>query len=829
MSPKSNRYFCLHAHFYQPPRENPWTGIIPPQPSAWPFENWNSRIARECYLPNACARISRSDGKPLRFINNYSYFNFNFGPTLLSWYEKAFPSYYRRLVEAGQESRRKCGHSSAIAQGYNHIIMPLASFQDRLTQAIWGIEDFKMRFGFMPEAMWLPEAAADDATMRLLIDMGLKYVILSPYQIQAIKEPGSAQWTDVSSGNFNTKRPYIWKDRHVSADGYAKERSIAVFVYDGPLSKAAAFEGLLNNSSVFADRIQGCFTDSAENGEDQLVTMAVDGETFGHHHKYAEMTLAYAFHKELKDRGIQVVNLGEYLELNPPKAEIKIKAGPDGEGTAWSCAHGVRRWKGGCPCGSENGDSTEWRKHLRNALNFLRDSAARLYAKHGAEYFKDPWAARNNALPVLFNVKENAIIRFFAENSPRPLTKDEQKKALSLLEMQKNAMFMFTSCGWFFSDVSRIETLQNLRYAARVCETMRAFDPDMPAAAETEFLNILAEAKSNYAAEGSAKDMFLRLVRENRKACEKAAAFNVAKEMFFDSPEAEAAETVSVKKRRNLGNTLAASGTTEISRGNEASPAAFAYLRKGQEFPKMFFAPLEKEKEFEKALDSGTPEQAESIISAVPGTVKITFDDFSPEEKNRYAWMLAIAVRDNHSAYTLSILNDYLYLLRQLPEHELNAWGPLKSQAANYARLAADIMLRKTARLTTENNIRSLANLAESIKEAGIQQALSPSPETALLLARKIASPVLEKPSLNNLALFHLAVKAARLLNAEHTLFHLQNYLHEIMKKADSIRNIPGMASLLEQIRKDAGLDTLIVEKQYSAAIKKEPELCAYR
>lgn len=810
MSTKSNRFFCLHAHFYQPPRENPWTGIIPPQPSAWPFENWNSRIARECYLPNACARISRSDGKPLRFVNNYSYFNFNFGPTLLNWYEKAFPSYYKRLVQAGQESRRKSGHSSAIAQGYNHIIMPLASFQDRLTQAIWGIEDFKMRFGFMPEAMWLPEAAADDSSMRLLIDLGLKYVILSPYQIQAVREPGSAKWTDVSSGCFNTKKAYVWKDSQPGASGMAHERSIAVFVYDGPLSKAAAFEGLLNNSSAFAERIQGCFTNDPVNGESQLVTMAVDGETFGHHHKYAEMTLAYAFHKELKDRGIQVVNLGEYLELNPPQAEIRIKAGPDGEGTAWSCAHGVRRWKGGCPCGSENGDSTEWRRPLRNALNCLRDSAAAFYAKHGAEYFKDPWAARNNALPVLFNAKEDSKIKFFAENARRILNEDEQKKALSLLEMQKNAMFMFTSCGWFFSDVSRIETLQNLRYAARVCEAMRNFDPELAAAAETSFLAMLDEAKSNYAVEGSARDMYLRIVRENKKASEKAAAFQVAKKLFFDSPEKETAEIVYVKKRRNINHTLAAAGITEICRGNETMPAAFAYLRDGQEFPKMFFAGENMEQELEKALDSETPEKAESELSGIPGIVKVKFDDFSPEEKNLYAWMLAIAVRDNHSQDTLSILNDYLYLLGQLPEHNLSAWGPLKSQAANYARLAADIMLRKTARSATADNIRSLAALAERIKEAGVQQAFDPAPETGLLLAKRFAAPVLEKPSLDNLALFHLAVKAARLLNAEHTLFHLQNYLHEIMKMSDKIRNVPGMASLLEQIKKDADMDAML-------------------
>lgn len=804
---KNNRFFCLHAHFYQPPRENPWTGKIPPQLSAWPFENWNSRIARECYLPNACARISRGDGKPLYFVNNYSYFNFNFGPTLLSWYEQAFPSYYRRIVEAGQKSRLERGHSSAIAQGYNHIIMPLASPQDRLTQAIWGIEDFKTRFGFMPEAMWLPEAAVDEDTMRLLIDLGLRYVILSPYQIQSIREPGSANWTDVSSGNFDTTRPYLWKDSKPAKNGNTKERSIAVFVYDGPLSKAAAFEGLLNNSSTFADRIQGCFTNDPAHGENQLVTMAVDGETFGHHHKYAEMTLAYAFHKELKDRGIQVVNFGEYLQKNPPQWELRIKAGPDGEGTAWSCAHGVRRWKGGCPCGSENGDSTEWRGPLRNALNYLRDSVADFYAKEGTRYFKDTVAARNNALPVLFGNDKNAQDRFFAENSPHPLNEEDRKKALQLLEMQKNAMFMFTSCGWFFSDVSRIETMQNLRYAVRVCETMRDFDAEKASETENHFLSLLAEAKSNYPAEGSARDMYIRLARENKKAAEKSAAFAVAKKLFFDSQE-NGSEKPVITKRRNSRNTLEAVGETEVGCGNEIRKAAFAYFRKGQEFPKMYFAPNNNLGEMENALEIPQPELAESHIMTIPGTVQITFEDFSPEEKSRYAWLLATAVRDNHSSDTLSILNDYLYLLKQMPEKELNSWGPLKSQAANYARLAADIMLRKTARSATEENIRALADLAERIQEAGVRQAFDPAPEMGLLLARSVAVPVLESPDLNNLSLFHLAVKAARLLNAGHTMFHLQNYLHDIINQAD-IEGKPGMASLLEEIKKEAGMDAM--------------------
>lgn len=797
--PQNNRFFCLHTHFYQPPRENPWTGKIPPQPSAYPFENWNLRIARECYLPNACARINRGDGKALAFVNNYSYFNFNFGPTLLSWYEKAFPSYYNLLIEAGRKSREERGHSSAIAQGYNHIIMPLASFQDRLTQAIWGIDDFTRRFGFMPEAMWLPEAAVDENTLRLMIDLGMKYVILSPYQIQAVKEAGSSKWTDVSNGHFNTRRPYLWRDDQPGA----KNRSIAVFVYDGPLSKAAAFEGLLSSSSALAERIQACFTESDEN---QLVSMAVDGETFGHHHKYAEMTIAYAFSQELKDRGIQVVNYGEYLEKNPPQAEVLIKEGPDGDGTSWSCAHGIRRWKGGCTCGTENGDSAEWRKPLRQALNLLRDNAAEVYSKEAAKYFTLPWKARNKALMAILGASTESRKQFFDEQASHQLSETEKATALRLLEMQKNSMYMFTSCGWFFSDVSRIETVQNLRYAARVFEALKGFDNFT---VEKTFLSLLDEAKSNYAGEGSAKDIFLRILRDNNKAIEKNAALLVAEKLFFDSPEKENDEQVLVKKRKNISETLEVCGEIKNVCNYDCGNLAFAYQRNGEKFPKMFFATSNKYAEIEQALLAESPLETENKLQAIHGIVKIVFDDFSPEEKNRYALLLAAAIRENHAADTSDILKDYLYLLGQLPEKDLSSWAPLRAQAADYAKQTAEIMFRKTARTTSEDNIIHLVKLAESIHEAGIKTVFEPAPEAELALARSVAIPVLENMNIKNLSLFHQVLKAARLLNASHMIFYMQNFFYEILRKCEKEAHGIGIPAMLEAIRQDADMELI--------------------
>ena len=281
------KYLAIHAHFYQPPRENPWTGDIPHQGSAFPYNNWNERIARECYIPNACARINDQMGRALELINNYEHLNFNFGPTLLTWFEKRYPSYYSKIIKAAAKTRAATGHSNAIAQAYNHVIMPLASFNDRLTQVLWGLADFELRFGFKAEAMWLPETAADENTLRLLIDQGLRYVILSPYQAERTRPLDGSEWTDVSHGNFDTKKPYIWFDRLPGGERI-RTRSIAVFFYEGPLSKAVAFEGALKDSEAFAAKLAAAYDPKAT--EDQLLSLAIDGETFGHHHKFADLT-----------------------------------------------------------------------------------------------------------------------------------------------------------------------------------------------------------------------------------------------------------------------------------------------------------------------------------------------------------------------------------------------------------------------------------------------------------------------------------------------------------------------------------------------------------
>ncbi|HBA59695.1 MAG TPA: hypothetical protein DCZ92_02505 [Elusimicrobia bacterium] len=790
----SGRYFALHAHFYQPPRENPWTGAIPPQPSAWPFHDWNSRIARECYLPNSAARINDSSGRTLEFANNYLSLNFNFGPTLIGWLERNYPACYNRVVEAARRSREGCGHSNAIAQAYNHMIMPLASFQDRLTQALWGIKDFERRFGFKPEAMWLPETAACDDTLRLMIDLGMKYVILSPYQAEKVRGPGEEDWTDVSRGDMDPSRPYVWHDT-LPHGAKVPGRSIAVFFYDGPLSKAAAFEGLMKNSTAFADRVEACFKPAADGP--QLVSMAVDGETFGHHHKFAEMTLAHAFLHELPRRGIELVNFGRYLEDNPPQWEARIKSGPDGEGTAWSCAHGVRRWKGGCTCGTEGADSPNWRLPLRAALNTLRDAAAAVYSAEASKFFRDPWGARNDFAAHLPGPDAGLSDEFFRAHAGTELTKSEKKRALELLEMQKNAMFMFTSCGWFFSDISRIETMQNLRYAARVAEKLHDLGYET---ADKPFLSLLEMAHSNYPDAENGLKIYRRITAENALAREKSAALLIAGALLAGEPEESSEGSLQVEERTNRAGTLCLRGTVVVPGAEGRAKFAFCYLRHEEEFPLMFFTEPSKMPRVQELFACEDPAAMTAALEKESGLARVCFEDFTWEEKSLYAWILSDAARHSHAAVILKILDDYLYLLLRLPERTLASWAPLRSQAAAYARQAAEMAFKEACLTLSPESLEKLSALAARLKAAGLEAGFEPAPEAAAALAMKLTAGAIKAPSARTLLpLLHL-LKTARALGAADLLFHLQNGLWElftaVQKEAPAAECVPALSEL---------------------------------
>jgi alpha-amylase/alpha-mannosidase (GH57 family) len=459
-------YVTVHGHFYQPPRENPYLDAIERQPSAAPFHNWNERIHNECYRPNAFARVLNDRGELMGIVNNYEYLSFNIGPTLMSWLERHDVEVYQRILEADRNScARLNGHGNAIAQVYNHIIMPLANERDKYTQIHWGKEDFRSRFGRDPEGMWLAETAVDYATLEALVNEGIRFIVLAPSQAQRCrplpnKDDPRPEWHEVGGGQIDPTRPYRCFLKG-SVDN--SPRYIDIFFYDGPISRDIGFSDVIYNSNHFAGRIGAAV--HGDHRPAQLISVGTDGETFGHHKKGTEKTLAYAFTQEFPSRGWTVTNFAHYLSLNPPTWEVELKPV-----TAWSCSHGVNRWQDNCGCGGGGEWHQLWRRPLRNALNWLRDRLIEVYEEHGKQFFCDPWQVRNEYIQVICDRSPVNVSRFLSRHQSHKLTSTEQVDALRLLEMQRHALLMFTSCGWFFEELSRPEGTQILRYAARALE-----------------------------------------------------------------------------------------------------------------------------------------------------------------------------------------------------------------------------------------------------------------------------------------------------------------------------------------------------------------------
>ncbi len=514
----NNRYLCIHGHFYQPPRENPWIDEIEIQESARPFSNWNERISAECYHANAYARIFDNRGRIKDIVNNYSKISFNFGPTLLSWLQKHDSETYKAILKADKESQNNfSGHGSAIAQVYNHIIMPLADDEDKLTQVLWGIKDFELRFNRKPEGMWLAETAVDLKTLEILADNDIKFTILAPSQCAATRKIGEENWKSQSGAKVPPSEPYLCN--------LPSGKKIALFFYDGPISQGIAFGDTLKSGEKFAARLLSVFkpTDAP-----QLVHIATDGETYGHHQKFAEMALAYCLNYVEDNKLAKITVYGEYLEMFPPKQEAKIF-----ERTAWSCCHGVERWNSDCGCnGGHPGWNQQWRNPLRKALDFVRDSLRQTLEEKGPEYFKDIWAARNAYIEV---IEDRTKAEEFLKTYGTTKAQQEPSTALKFMEMQRNTLLMYTSCGWFFDEISGIETVQIMAYAKKAIEYNKSLTGrDI----EEEFINKLALAPSNIKSLGNGANVYEKLVKplavDMRKAAINYAISYLLDEMLFE-------------------------------------------------------------------------------------------------------------------------------------------------------------------------------------------------------------------------------------------------------------------------------------------------------
>lgn len=490
-------FACIHCHFYQPPRENPWLETVESQDSASPFHDWNERIARECYLPNGASRILDREYRIAKIVNNYAQISFNFGPTLLSWMEQRAPEGYQKILDGDRESQRLfSGHGGALAQPYNHSILPLSNWRDKRTQILWGINDFEHRFRRAPEGMWLPETAVDLETLEILSGEGIKFTILAPRQADQLRIDKQSSWIDLEYG-VDSRRAY--------ACNLPSGRSIGLFVYDGVLATAVAFEKLLYNGENFARRLLSRYDPEGDSA--QLMHVATDGETYGHHHPHGDMALAFALQYIRENKLARITNYGEYFALHPPTHEIRIK-----EKTSWSCAHGVSRWESNCGCNSGGHAQwkQEWRRPFREAFDWLRDDLVEDFEAQAKALFRNPWLARDHYISAVLDRNPKNVADFLLKYCKHQLSHEEEVRALRLLELQRHLMLMYTSCGWFFDEPTGPETIQVLQYASRAVQlSQQLFGGER----EEQFLKRLELVRSNIAEFGNGRDIYERFVR----------------------------------------------------------------------------------------------------------------------------------------------------------------------------------------------------------------------------------------------------------------------------------------------------------------------------
>jgi alpha-amylase/alpha-mannosidase (GH57 family) len=648
----SKRFICIHGHFYQPPRENPWLETVETQDSAAPYHDWNERICAECYATNGAARIQNNKNQITRIVNNYARISFNFGPTLLSWLKENAPRTYRMIIEGERRSRKNYGgHSSAMAQVYNHIIMPLAGRRDRITQIRWGIADYKNHYGSPPEGMWLAETAADSESLELMAEHGIKFTLLAPHQCKRVralnngKDEPTADWTDTPGASVDTTHPYLVR--------FASGASIAVFFYNGPASRAIAFEGLLNSGENFAGRLKASFKDSAQ---PQLAHVATDGESYGHHHKHGEMALAYALRLLERDRNVKLTNYGKFLEQFPPEFECEIE-----EDTSWSCAHGVERWRSNCGCNGGRPFNQLWRAPLRQALDELRDAVAPLTEQEGGKLFKDVWAARDAYIDVLLNRETETVDRFFKAHANHELSEGERVRALELMEMQRHTQLMYTSCGWFFDDIGGIETVQIIAYAARVLQLAKEIFGDRAAGLEPGFLARMAEAKSNEEKFSDGAQIYKSCVATMELGLEQVAAHYAISSVF--SSFAEETDLFCYRVRR-ISYDIHTSGRGRLALGRAHIASTITGQRQSFSFAVLHFGDQNITAAVKPYIDADAPAFDAFAAQAVEHVEKARFPEvirLLDREYGRVDYSLTSLFTDEQRRIVELILNSTLW------------------------------------------------------------------------------------------------------------------------------------------------------------------------
>jgi alpha-amylase/alpha-mannosidase (GH57 family) len=707
------RYVCIHGHFYQPPRENAWLETVELQDSAYPYHDWNQRITAECYAPNSVARILDDHARIVQLVNNYSRISFNFGPTLLQWLENNEADVYEAILSADRLSMQKfAGHGSAIAQPYNHIILPLASRRDRRTQILWGIGDFERRFKRRPEGIWLPETAVDLETLQILAEEGIRFTILASHQASRVRRPGARLWQDVTGAKIDPTRPY--------SQQLASGKSIVLFFYDGPIARAVAFEGLLTRGDHFADRLVGAFSD--QRSWPQLVHIATDGESYGHHHRFGDMALAYALNQIESKKLAQLTNYGEYLERHPPTQQVEII-----EKSSWSCFHGIDRWWSNCGCntGAHPNWNQEWRTPLRNALDWLRDSLSGSFETQAHKLLKDPWAARNDYVDVVHNRTPEIIERFFSRHAIGPLDGSSRVTALKLLELQRHVMLMYTSCGWFFDDLSGIETVQIIQYAARVVQlSQELFGESL----ESQFIEKLSLAKSNLPDRGGGRDIYDQIVRTAMVNWERIGAHYAVRSLFESYPDKTRIYCFRAERDDyqvfNAGTAKLAVGrvklTSEITQ--EASRLSFGVLHMGDHNVNGGVQEFMPDRLYQSLLDELVPPFTRADFAEVIRVMDRCFGEsnyslrslFREEQRTVIENILASALGQSETLYR-QIYEQRAPVMRYLT----NLHIPLPKAFTAAAELVLNDDLRRALQ-DREINAGRVSALLESAKIAGV-------------------------------------------------------------------------------------------------------------
>jgi alpha-amylase/alpha-mannosidase (GH57 family) len=773
------RYVCVHGHFYQPPRENPSLEAIELQDSAYPYHDWNERITAECYAPNATSRILDSEQRIIRLVNNYSEMSFNFGPTLLSWLQDKAPRVYHALKDADRLSAAKFGgHGSAVAQGYNHMILPLANRRDKETQVKWGIADFKHRFGRQPEGMWLPETAANTETLEVLAANGILYTIMAPRQAKRVRRKGPrTTWKDVTGDRIDPSRAY-------SVTLPAK-KNIAVFFYDGPISQGVAFEGLLNDGKRFADRLMSGFSDARD--WPQLSHIATDGESYGHHHHFGEMALTYALQQIQESKVAELTNYGQFLEKHPPNHFVEIV-----ENSSWSCVHGIERWRSNCGCNSGgHGDWNQlWREPLRKALDWLRDIAAPMFEEKAKPLLKNAWAARNDYIRVILDRSDASVDAFFKDHAAKELNTDEKVVALKLLEMQRHAMLMYTSCGWFFDELSGLETVQVIHYAGRVVELAKEFLGDQ---LEAQFLEQLRAAKSNIKEHGDGAQIYEKWVKPASVDIEKLAGHYAISSLFENYGEKTTIYCYQVDREQY---SLEAEGKLRLAIGRARFSSQVTRESARLSFGVLHLGDHNVTGGVRHAYDEELYEQSKArLIDCFSKANTAAVIRILDEEFSEHSYSLSSLFRDEQRKIVGLILNDSLTsasaAYRTIYENQaplIRFLNGLSIPVPSAFKAAADVAINSQLKQALLKPDFDADNIASFLKEAANSQVALDKTTLEFAIRRRIeeqAQRFADKPDdLEVVQRLRKDLEVSRIMPFPVTLWEAQNIAYAPLRKA---------------------------------------------